>query len=478
MTGKNIDFFSYARTRIFSILLILLPCYIVRSEPVVEVEEIITSVAPAHNGAGPLWCYGAPLVARCGEDVFVSVIETGTDVPPLCNTRWQLWHRTNNESWTMVRCEGEFRQREPCPVGVFCDQSVFLSVNPSTEPPGTQYGPCKPLVLEFDGKKPGAASVVHEPSWEGRPHFTDHSYRGFAADGINKELLLVNIDAQTGQQFVSFRDAQGSWHAKGKISFPIRSCYPQVSLQNRSAHILAIGDIVEPNEEWRKLKFEKLGRQWDYVFRRLFYSYTPDIRNHPFSEPIEVDSVEDTAGHIANLDLYVDSDGLVHVLYLRQPHQYAFLRDAYFPGQEMTLDLEYVVVRSGKAICRRTLAASRTDQTDGLIPAYARFHIDSRNRLHVVLSGTMKTDGKAAFGMFIASVPQVFDELNWMQIPLQKPLRTFFTNTVRGGSGGSDVLDLFGIADDGSILRYARIRLNDRQVICRTESGPYIPCRR
>ncbi|MBN1126779.1 MAG: hypothetical protein JXA82_17370 [Sedimentisphaerales bacterium] len=460
MTGKNTTFLPYNHTKIASILAVFLIGCITQSKPVVEVEEIITSFAPANNGAGPLWCYGAPLIARCGEDVFVSIIETGAGVPGLCNTRWQLWHRTNTESWSIVRSEGRYRQREPCPIGVFSDQAVFLSVNPSTEPTGTKYGPCKPEILEFDATKLSLDPVIHEPAWLGTPHFTDHSYRGFATDGINKELLMVNIDAQTGEQYISFRDALDNWHAKGKISFPIRSCYPQVVLRDRSAHVLAIGDIVEPNEEWRKLKFEKLGRKWDYVFRRLFYSTTPDIRNQSFIEPIEIDSVEDTAGHITNLDLHVDAEGLTHILYLKQPYQYAFLRDKYFPDKQMAVNLEYVLIRSGTIIRRQILVQSPMDQQEELVPVYARFHADGDNILHIVLSGRITTNGKISYGIFLAPVPDNPGEVNWVQIPLKRPMRTFFTNTMRGGSKASDLLDLFGIADDSPNLRYARIQLD------------------
>ena len=40
---------------------------------------------------------------------------------------------------------------------------------------------------------------------------------------------------------------------------PIRACYPQVALRDRAAHVLAIGDIVEPNEAWRAHKKEATG---------------------------------------------------------------------------------------------------------------------------------------------------------------------------------------------------------------------------
>ena len=353
--------------------------------PVVEVEEVVTSYVPAGNGAGPLWCYGSTTIARRGNEVFLSIIETGKDVPLLCNTRWQLWHRSAGK-WKLAQSEQEYRQREPCPIAIFHSGPVFLSVNPSTQPPGTKYGPCQPRVLQFDAANLSAPPTVNQPAWAGQPNFTDHSYRGFATDGHRGELLLVSIDATTSLQHVSFCDQKGKWHVKGTIESPIRSCYPQVALRNGAAHIMAIGDIVEPNEEWRKLKFAKLKRQWDYVFRRLFYTFTPDIRNKPFAEPIEIDTVEKTAGHISNLDLHVDAQGVAHLLFLKRPHQYKFIRDAYFPSQPMTIHLEYMQVKAGRVVSRRTLAETAVDGR-GIEPGYGRVNVYPAGQLYVRMGG-------------------------------------------------------------------------------------------
>ena len=113
----------------------------------VEAEETVTTCAPANNGAGPFWCYGAPLVVRRGDDVFVSAMETGEGVEPLCNTRWRLFRKHGDNGWEMIQADDDFRQREPCPLVSFSDGKVFLSVNPSTQPPGTEYGACDPHLL-------------------------------------------------------------------------------------------------------------------------------------------------------------------------------------------------------------------------------------------------------------------------------------------------------------------------------------------
>jgi hypothetical protein len=423
----------------------------------VEVEEVVTRYTPANNGAGPLWCYGSTVIARQGGDVFLSVIETGEDVPLLCNTRWQLWHRSA-DGWKLAQAEKEFRQREPCPLAVFQEGPVFLSVNPSTEPAGTKYGPCNPLVLEFDPANPSAPAKTHKPAWADGSYFTDHSYRGFAADGANGELLLLNINAKTSEQFVSYRDSQGKWHSKGTITFPIRACYPQVALHGGSAHVMAIGDIVEPVDEWRKLKYEKLKRDWDYVFRRLFYTYTNNIRSTGFSAPIEIDTVEKTCGHISNLDLYIDNTGAAHLLYLKQPHQYEFIRDKYFPGEAMAVYLEHVTVKDGKVLSRQTLA-ERPAGPNGFEPSFGRFHISGEDELYVIAAGTSVENGQRTYGNFLGRIPAGKDKPKFERIELKHPFGNFFTNTPRGGSKPSDIIDIFGIANDNPNLRYARIHI-------------------
>jgi hypothetical protein len=405
-----------------------------------------------------MWCYGSTVIARQGGDVFLSIIETGEDVPLLCNTRWQLWHRSA-DGWKLAQAENEYRQREPCPLAVFQGGPVFLSVNPSTEPAGTKYGPCKPLVLEFDSTNPATPAKTHQLAWANGTYFTDHSYRGFAADGVNGELLLLNIDAKTSEQFVSYRDRNGRWHEKGSITFPIRSCYPQVALHNCSAHVMAIGDIVEPVAEWRKLKYEKLKRDWDYVFRRLFYTYTNDIRSADFCEPTEIDTVEKTCGHIRNLDLYIDKIGTAHLLYTKQPHQYEFIRDKYFPGETMKTYMQYVIVKDGKVLSQQTLA-DRPSGPTGFEPSFGRFHINDAGELYVIVAGTSVENGQRTSGNFLARIPEGNKKPNFERIELKHLFGNFFTNTPRGGSKPSDIIDIFGIADDGPNLRYARIRIN------------------
>jgi hypothetical protein len=418
------------------------------AQPSVEVEEIVSHYVSPNNGAGPLWCYGAPLLVRQGDSVFVSAMETGEDVPPLCNTRWQIFQR-DAQGWNRPQQAEDFQEREPCPLVGFADGRLFLSINPSTQPSGTQYGSCEPHLLEFTTEALQHYSGVESyPDWDQGYRFTDHSYRGIAADGQRGELLVLNIDSPTGAQYWSFRDASGEWVKRGRIQFPIRSCYPQVALRNRSAYILAIGDIVEPNEQWRAYKHEQTGRAWDYVFRRLFYAWTPDIAQSDFAVPIELENLDATAGYIRNLDLWLDSDGAAHLLYLKQPVQSALMRDKFFPDQPLTTALEYCVLKEGEITARATLVEGGEGLSNEA-PGNARFHATADGRLFVIYYAN-------GGNKLLRVLPSRQDPVH---IPLEEPFHIFFTATERGGSAPSDTLDLFGIGQDSLILRYARIQL-------------------
>jgi hypothetical protein len=63
-------------------------------------------------------------------------------------------------------------------------------------------------------------------------------------DAKTGEVLLLSL---LGDAYcASFADSAQQWHDVGTIRFPIKACYPEVLLRNRAAHVLAIGDIVEP----------------------------------------------------------------------------------------------------------------------------------------------------------------------------------------------------------------------------------------
>jgi hypothetical protein len=422
----------------------------------VEAEETVYEFTPADNGAGPLWSYGAPLLVRHGEAVLASGLETIPGVKPLHNCRWTL-HRRESGGWRRVAADEKDRQREPCPIAVFSDGRLLLSSNPTLAAPDAYNGPADPCVLSFDSANPGRTPAILRPAWSGAPRLTEHTYRGLAADARNRELLVLHNDG-TGTPVAhwSFLDRAGAWRNQGVVRYPVRGCYPQIALRERAAHIVAVGDIVEPVAEWRKWKFEQSGgRQWDYVFRRLFYCSSPDVAARQFGDTVEIANVDATAGHITNLDLWLDRSGAAHVLYLKRSVASATLRDRFFPGTPVTVSLEHAVIRDNRVTGTQTLMAGGEGAGPDA-PAYARLHATPAGRLLALVSVV----GKPGYANRIIEILPGNRSKAGAAVDLRQPFVTFMTATERGGSQPSDLLDVMGICEGSPrAIRYARIKL-------------------
>ncbi len=409
-------------------------------------EDVYTLVSP-DNGSGPFWCYGCTQIVRLGDDVIVSQMETGEGVPLLCNTRWRLLLR-GAEGWSLVAEADAYRQREPCPVAI-ASGDFFLYANDSTQPPGTRYGPCKPHLTGFSLSSGEVVRRTLMPSWRGEPYFTDHSYRGFGADQAAGQLLMLNIDAKTSVQHACLLSTAGETLATGSITFPVRACYPQVALRGGAVHVLAISDVVEPVEAWRTYKFEQTGNKWDYVFRILYYSSTPDLKHEGFAEPLEVANVDDTGGYINNQDLWLSPAGDAYILYTEREVQSALLRDKFFPEKSIVSSLHLAVVRNGAVVSRRTLVAGTEERT----PGCARFQEAADGILYAVVY----IGGEGAGNVLV----QVFPEPETpalVPIPLTKPMSAFCLASVRAGCAPADTIDLLG-QTSADTVSYAQVTL-------------------
>ncbi|MBX7259494.1 MAG: hypothetical protein K1Y02_24250 [Candidatus Hydrogenedentes bacterium] len=428
----------------------ILFCYLTQT-PSVEVrceEDVYTIVSP-NNGSGPLWSYGCTPIVRYGDDVFVSQMETGKDVPRLCNTRWILRRRTA-EGWPVVAEAEGYRQREPTSLGVLSDGTLLLNVNDSTMPPGTEYGPCNPHLLTFSLSDPAINGQTLAPQWVGTPKFTDHSYRGYSVDSSADQILMMNIDAETSVQNWSWMNAKGETLSKGQITFPIRSCYPQVALMKGAAHVMAIGDIVEPIEEWRNYKFEQTNQKWDYVFRILHYAYTPDIAKQDFAPPIEIANVDKTAGAISNQDMWIAPDASAYLIYTEREVQSTLMRDKFFPDKSILGSLWLAIVKDGQVVSKQNLIPGAPERE---VPS-ARFHETPDGTLYAVLY----TTGADAGNKLMRIYPKL-DTENLTPIPLKTPFSSFTLASVRAGCKPSNTIDIFGHAKGGETLSYAQVVL-------------------
>ncbi len=407
----------------------------------VKAEEDVYAFVNPNNGSGPLWSYGCSPVARLGDHVYVSQMETGVDVPPLANTRWRLLRREAS-GWRMVAEEAGYRQREPAVLAQTSNQRLYLNVDDSVEPPGVKYGKAEPSLLRFVFDEGGMKQEKVLPEWAGQPNFTDHSYRGFAADRGRGELLMLNIDAKTSVQNACLLSDAGKTLATGSITFPIRACYPQVQLRQGAAYVLAVGDIVEPVEAWRTYKFEQTKQSWDYVFRILYFTSTPDLQKQPFAPPVEIANVDASAGHISNKDLWVDEEGSAWILYTEQEVQSALMRDKFFPGKSVTPALKLAVVKNGAVVARRTLLEALDQRPVG----DARFQVGANGALYAVLY----VGGQDA-GLKLLRVRPAQEEMTLVPVPLAKPMSGFLLASVRAGNPPSNLVDLIGMRDANSV---------------------------
>jgi len=435
--------------------------------PAVEEETVLYQFTNPNNGAGPLWCKGSTCIVRYEPDVFASGLETLPERKPLNNVRWTLYRR-QAKGWSLVARDETGRTREPCPLGVAQDGRILLSVNPTLTPPDTYSGPAQPQVLEFSAKDPAAPPKTLLPAWEGEPNFTEHSYRGMAVDRVSGEILLLNIQ-QHDAQFWSYRDKQGEWSAKGKLVFPmgtdyekpepIRLCYPVVALRDRAAWVFAVSDIIEPVSAWREYKRQLTGQEWDYDFRRLFFTWTPDIAKTPFSPWVELANREKTCGWMDPLDIWIGPTGEAHFLWSERSLD-PRLREKFFPTEKLTYSLEHAVIKEGKAILRETLVKGGEGES-GEIPGGARLHADPYQRLYMIyyVSGT-DAGGKAVSENRVMQLFSGGGHSAPKRVPLEHPLSSFFTSTERGGSRPSRTIDMLGMTPgEDNIMRYARVRV-------------------
>lgn len=433
----------------FALLAILPAVCVFAIEARVVVEEDVYTYTNPNNGSGPMWSFGCTPIARIGDRVFVSEMETGEGVPRLCNTRWRLRERTA-EGWKVVAETPDYKQREPTILTTDAKDRLFLYVNNSLMPPGTEYGPCEPQLLAFTLKDNPLAPVKYTPKWDGEPTYTDHSYRGYAADATAQRILMFNIDAKTSIQHYCLLSMDGSPLANGGVTFPIRACYPHVAIEKGRAHILAVGDIVEPVEEWRKFKHDQTGQAWDYVFRRSFYARNVDVEHGLFAEPIEIANVDATAGSISNHDLWIAPNGDAYIMYTEIEVGSALMRDKFFPGKSTAPSLNLAIVRDG-AIAERHVLMPRSETEHA---GHARFHVMPNGDVYALLY----VSGPTPRNELLQIYPKI-ESQSRVPVPFKTPFGSFLLANARSGNAPSATIDLIGPNGAPNTMAYGQIVL-------------------
>jgi hypothetical protein len=214
-----------------------------------------------------------------------------------------------------------------------------------------------------------------------------------------------------------------------------------------------VSDIVEPRKAWKEYKFKLTGREWDYDFRRLFYTWSRDISTGQFEEWVEIASREETAGHIFPCDLWRAPDGNVHILWTEKALDDRLQQD-FFPQEKQSQALNHAVLKEGEVIFRQAIMFS--EDQDALLPGRGRFQVTPEDRLFVLYHVYGRDTGYNENRL--VEVGKDFLLSEHLKVGLARPLSSFFTATVRGGSEPSNIIDVLG-EDGHQEMRYASIRI-------------------
>ena len=202
-------------------------------------------------------------------------------------------------------------------------------------------------------------------------------------DGDRQEMVLFYSTAYD-KTYWTFCESNGQWSTQGELEFPwggeydkpqpVRLCYPVVQLKNRAVHFCGVSDIIEPYKKWRDYKKQLSGRDWDYDFRRLFYTWSDNISTGKFHKWVEIASCDKTCGWITPCDLWVGPDGQVHVLWTERALNES-IRKRFFPDEKQSIALNYATIRDGEVVMRKPVLYWREGQKVAEGPGRGRVHI-------------------------------------------------------------------------------------------------------
>jgi hypothetical protein len=166
--------------------------------------------------------------------------------------------------------------------------------------------------------------------------------------------------------------------------------------------------------------------------------------------------------------MIADSNGRVHLLWVRQNIQYAFLRDRFFPGTPIVEEVRHAVVENGRVLSTETL--SRREVDGGLTRARTstgRFHQLADGRLIAILViDAAKSDEPPSREMLLQEMdPDARHSSPPVRVELKNPAPSdrFFTNTTRGGSKPDNNIDILttGTKDGVISIRYIHVVIPD-----------------
>lgn len=463
-----------ARTRWIPVLVTLAWTVAGAVNPVIEIEEPVYTYEDARNGADPLWSVGSTCLVRWNGRVFASGLQTVPDVPPGSNCRWLLFGREaegapgagNATGWRQLRAAVVGLTREPCPLAVLGDGSIFLSTcTPAGPGGGSNY---RLQFVRFAATNIAGLRASLSPEWGNGVDFTDTTFRSVAVDAARGELAVCANGGQWGGRWV-WIGADNVSSATGELRWPweggyergqaVRITHASTLLREGTLHFCGISEIPEPVPAWNVFTQELTGHSTNLVSRRLYYAQAPNITRGLFEPWVLLANLDATAGTVTLGDLWVDAAGLVHIVWAEQAMDEHLQERIRFPGTQ-AYTLKYARVGRDAKVVTRTLTPAPTSGAKE-IPTRPRFQVRPDQRIFVFyfVSGTNAQGTPIAENRVLEIAADGTPSVP-VKVPLNHPLDRYYTATPRAGSPLSDTLDLLGSeAGKPFTIRYARVRL-------------------
>ena len=424
--------------------------------------ELLCTAQDFGNGSGPGWSFGNSPLVRLGDRVFCTDSQVTPGREPFNHTVMRLFEKRDGGPWRIVYEDTGVFQREPCPV-VLAGEKLLVTVNPTARPYApeepSRVVPCTPKMYVFDVSGEVRLEKILPMPWDTETcNFLDHSYRGGAADAVTGDLFFDNLhyppDSE-GEHIYALLDRELNPVITDALVFPERSCYHNIALHGGEAYVFAVQDIVEPNKEWLAYKRQVTGQEWDFDFRTVWMNYTPDIRTQGFAASVRVCDREATCGWTDNLDCCYAADGSMLLVAREQNVHQRFMRDHFFPQEELYSVLKVYRFLHGEL--QEVFCVDRAgEETGGEVSYRAFFHTAADGSVYLFWNRTdNKEAGALRPGTYV--MPLATRESRYLS-PLTGRM---FGSKTRLGAAPDDRADILWFT--GSEIRYACLDLSEEQ---------------
>ena len=233
-------------------------------------------------------------------------------------------------------------------------------------------------------------------------------------------------------------------------------------LKNRAVHFCGAAAFDVWARVHRVGDKDKMGRQWGNRWRRLYYTWTPDITKESFRKWVEIASTHETGGWLFPGDMWVGPDGTVHIVWYEGPINRR-LRDKHFPDIRMAWAYKFAQVRDGEVVRRGTLLEGGEGISGEVLGATGNPRVqitpDDRAFLFCYVGGRDSAGNALSENRLV----ELFSDGSTgkpVRVPLKRPFASCFTATQRGGSPRSNTLDVLGPqVGIRNTIGYARIGL-------------------